>query len=213
MSTPKVSLLTTSDSKHWNRSLQSRPMIISSASLPELGPVAGVSGRGSVHSGMCWTWRICLFDKRAAGASGSWHLFRPVVLCSEKSTKRAEGNMEGISLDWAREDGRAELQGWLCVPGAKRRACGTVVHLHLLTPTPFPQGFYDSLSLETHLPASHLQQLCWGQDFGLEFMFLWKCKLTRCCNNYFKAVLEKNCANWLSITAQPPPDLSYFFLL
>lgn len=41
-------------------------MIVFSASLPELGPVARLSGRGSAHSGTRWTGRICLFDKRAA---------------------------------------------------------------------------------------------------------------------------------------------------
>lgn len=86
-----ISLLTTSDSKHWNRSLESRPMIVFSASLPELGPVARLSGRGLAHSGTCWTWRICLFDKRAASAPGSWHLFGPVVFCSAESTRGQVG--------------------------------------------------------------------------------------------------------------------------
>lgn len=98
-------------------------IFFSAFTLPELGPVARLSGCSSVHSGTRWTWRICLFAKRAASACGSRQRFGPVVFSSAKSKKRADGNMEGISLGWAKKDGRAELWRWFCVPGAKRRVC------------------------------------------------------------------------------------------
>lgn len=169
-------------------------MIIFSASLPELRPVARFSRRGSVHSGTCWTRRICLFDKRAAGASGSWHLFGLVVFCSAKSTERADGNMEGISLDLRK------MKGWaprltLCPWGQE-----TSVWESSAPPSSGPHPFslrilWCSVSLEAHLPASHLARAflgtgLWAGVYVLVQLTL-KCKLTRCCNNYFKAVLEK----------------------
>lgn len=104
--------------------------------LPELGPAARLCGCGSVHLGTCWTWRIGLFVKRAA--SSSRQRFGSVVFSSAKSRKRADGNMEGILLDWAKKEGRTELQCWFCVPGLEMYVCGRAMHLHLLFPPPPP---------------------------------------------------------------------------
>lgn len=84
-------------------------------------PVAGLSACGSVRLGTCWTWRICPFAQTAASVGSSRQRFGLVVFSSAKSKKRADGNTEGISLDWAKKDGRAELWCWCCVPRAKRR--------------------------------------------------------------------------------------------
>lgn len=94
----KASLVTTSDLKHRNQEFRVRADgFLSCFALPELGPVARLCGRGSVHSGTCWTRRLCLLARRAASACGSQQRFGPIAFSSAESKKRADGNMEGIS--------------------------------------------------------------------------------------------------------------------
>lgn len=143
--------------------------------LPELKPVARFYGRGSVHLGTCWTWRICLFATRSADACGSRQLLEPVVFSSAKSRKRADGNMEGTSLDWAKKGGRAELQCWFCVPGAKRHVHGrAMLHPSSWGGTP-SRVLWCSASVESTCKPATLQGLHGGQEFCQEFLYVFSC--------------------------------------